>query len=474
MSSESQRGEGLRAREAPLLSGRAHARFSSSVQYVRQSEVIASLSYALDLTEGQPPGHTLRSCAIGMRLGEELGLAVEQRSGLYYALLLKDAGCSTNSSALAKHFESDDQRIKQNHKTTDWTRASQGARYVWRSVGQGQGWLQRLPLFLRIALGKDFNTHDLIRVRCERGASIATRLGFSEATADAIRALDEHWNGAGQPNGLAAQSIPLLGRIAGLSQTVEVFLGAHGPEAALEMVRRRSGRWFDPELARRVRSWRRDAAWWQRLYGPDLNQLIQSLEPADRVRTLNDHALDHVAEAFAEIIDAKSPFTFRHSTSVAYHARNMARALGLAAHDVRRIYRAALLHDIGKLGISNLILDKPSSLSSAERAQMQRHPEFTRDILRRVSAFEEFAWTASLHHERLDGTGYPWKVKKDGLDQPARIIAVADVYEALTAARPYRPGLSSSAALGVLHRDSGTLLDAQVIDALESTLERAR
>ncbi|MGH7472057.1 MAG: HD-GYP domain-containing protein, partial [Longimicrobiales bacterium] len=460
MSSQRPPGEGLRARDVSPLSARAHARFSSSVQYVRQSDVIASLSYALDLTEGQPPGHTLRSCAIGMRLGEELGLPVEQKSALYYALLLKDAGCSTNSSALSKHFESDDQRIKKNHKITDWTRTAQGAYYVWRSVGQDQDWLQRLPLFLRIAFGKEFNTHDLIRVRCERGAGIAARLGFPEETADAIRALDEHWNGAGQPNGLTAQSIPLLGRIAGLAQTVEVFVGVHGLESALEMLRRRSGRWFDPELARRVRSWRNDVPWWKRLYGPELNQMIQSLEPADRVRTLNEHALDQIAEAFAEIIDAKSPYTFRHSTTVAYHSRAIARAFGMSSHEVRRIYRAALLHDIGKLGISNLILDKPSSLSRAERAQIQRHPEFTWDILKRVSAFEEFAWTASLHHERLDGSGYPWKVKKDKLDQSARIIAVADVYEALTAARPYRPGLSPSAAMGVLHRDSGTVLDA--------------
>jgi putative nucleotidyltransferase with HDIG domain len=444
---------------------------ASNVQFYALSEVIASLSHALDLTEGQPPGHSLRTCAIGMRLGEELGLSSDQRSALYYALLLKDAGCSTNAAALAGHFESDDQRIKTEYKTTDWTRASAGARYLWRTAGQGQTWLQRVPLFLRIAFGKEFDTRELMRVRCERGASIATRLGFPAETADAIRALDEHWDGAGQPIGLRGSGIPLLARIAGLAQTTEVFVSVYSLPTTLDMLRQRSGRWFDPELARLVHSWRTDTPWWKQLYGPGLSEYIERIEPRDRVRTLNDHGLDDVAHAFAEIIDAKSPFTYQHSSGVAGYARAMAHKLGVPAASRRRVFRAALLHDIGKLGISNRILDKPGTLTEAERADVQRHPQYTLDILNRVRAFREFAWTAALHHERLDGTGYPWHLDAEQLDLPARIIAVADVFEALTAARPYRPGLPPAQALATLQQQAGAIFDADAVAALESAFD---
>src|SRR6185503_18851720 len=104
------------------------------------------------------------------------------------------------------------------------------------------------------------------------------------------------------------------------------------------------------------------------------------------------------------------------------------------------LYRAGLLHDIGKLGVSNTILDKNGSLTDEERQQVQRHPEYTWEILRRVTAFQDVAWVAARHHERLDGSGYPWHLDAARLDSPARILAVADVFEAITADRPYRKG----------------------------------
>ena len=117
--------------------------------------------------------------------------------------------------------------------------------------------------------------------------------------------------------------------------------------------------------------------------------------------------LDTVAAAFADVIDAKSPYTFRHSTGVSQFAVLIANELGLADETCVDLRRAGLLHDIGKLGVSNLNLDKPSALTPAERLAVERHAAHTWEILSRVSAFARFARMASLHHERLDGTRYP-------------------------------------------------------------------
>src|SRR5690606_32241462 len=150
---------------------------------------------------------------------------------------------------------------------------------------------------------------------------------------------------------------------------------------------------------------------------------------------------DLVARSFAEIADAKSPFTGRHSVLVAAYADVIADAYGLDGEERGRLRRAGLLHDVGKLGVSNRILDKPGGLAPEERQEMERHPLYTWEILSRVGEFGEFARTAALHHEKLDGSGYPWRVPGDRLPASARVLVVADTLEALTAERPYRRGL---------------------------------
>ena len=144
---------------------------------------------------------------------------------------------------------------------------------------------------------------------------------------------------------------------------------------------------------------------------------------------------------------AKSPYTYRHSANVAALARGIGRQMGVGDLEERRLVRAGLLHDIGKLGVSNRILDKPGRLTDEERTVVERHPLYTMEILERVSAFEELLKTAAYHHERLDGSGYPWRLAGSQLDAAARTLAVANVYEALTADRPYRAPLTPDAAL---------------------------
>jgi putative nucleotidyltransferase with HDIG domain len=392
------------------------------------------MSSALDLTEGQEPGHTVRTCIIGMRLAEELDLSSFDRVALYGALLLKDSGCSGNSHRVAEVLNGESpQRPRP-------------------ALSESRGVRERLSLLLRrSAPGAAASA----LTRGQRGEGIALRIGFSTATGEAIRGIDEHWDGSGGPDGLVGHEIPLFSRIILLAQSVDAYYSQRGILAAMKMARERSGEWFDPSLARIVRSWREEADWWESLRAPEATQLALSLEPRQYTRYVDDNGLDEVARAFAEIIDSKSPFTYQHSTNVAKYARAVAYELGFEKQEVRVINRAALLHDVGKLGVPTRILDKAGPLTPDERAEMQRHPLYTWEILQPVGAFAGFARTAALHHEKLDGSGYPWGVGSDDLDLPARILCVADMYEALTAHRPYRAGLGRETALKIIREGSG-------------------
>lgn len=409
----------------------------------------------------------MRSCLIGMRLGREVGLDTEARSALYYALLLKDAGCSSNAARLCQLFGTDDRTLKPGMRLVDWQDKVALATATARLSGVGQPLRERFRRFWGIAQSNEV-TRDIIQVRCERGAEIATRLGFPIGTAEAVRHLDEHWNGRGNPDGLAGEMIPLAARIGNLAQTVEAFHHTGGLHAALKMVRHRRARWFDPQLADLILGWRDDHAWWERLENADLAAEVVAEEPASYTRWVSEDGLDTVAQAFADIIDAKSPYTSSHSRNVASYALAIARTMGLDTTEQRRIYRAGLLHDIGKLGVSNAILDKPAPLNDAEREVVERHPLYTWEILSRVPAFRDFAWPAALHHERLDGRGYPWRLPGSRLDTTARILAVADVYDALTSDRPYRAGMSWTQASAILWKERGTHFDPAVLDALQT------
>lgn len=447
-------------------------RASAPSARVALSEVLSALSYALDLTEGQPIGHTIRTCLIGMRIAEEIGLSEDERTALYYALLLKDAGCSSNAAKMSALFGTDDREVKPYMKFVDWHKRLSLAATTFRAVGRGRPVTERLAFFTGIARTENV-TRDLIQIRCERGAEIVRRLGFPEASAEAVRSLDEHWNGMGYPAGLKGEEIPMLSRIANLSQTIEAFFRTGGESAAREVVRARRGTWFDPDLVKVVQSWKGDTAWWLKLSGPDAEALVMKEEPGSVQRVVDDAGLDMIARAFSEIIDAKSPYTFRHSANVAGFALAMAKQYGMDPIAQRRIHRAGLLHDIGKLGISNSILDKPGRLDDAERAAVELHPVYTSDILSHVTAFSDFAWTASVHHEKLDGSGYPWKLTGPQLDDSARILCVADVCEALTADRPYRAGMSQGDAFVLMRREFAGKLCSTAIDSLEACFANA-
>ncbi len=431
------------------------------------SELIGALSVALDVGEGEPPGHARRSCLIGMRVANEIGLDVGTQSDLFYALLLKDAGCSANAAHMAALFAADDQMAKRTSKLVDWARPMSA--FVWsvRTVAPDGSILDRGNR-LRAIRDEGHVTRSLMKARCDRGADIAHKLGFPDATAEAIRALDEHWDGHGQPRGLRGPEIPLLARILCLAQTAEVFHRARGRPVMYRVIRRRSGEWFDPTLVEALRAVQSDGRLWSSLADAD----VSAVEPADRLLSADEDRLDRIAEGFAAVIDAKSSWTREHCDSVGKIATSIAALLGFDEAAVRELRRASLLHDLGKLSVSNRILDKPGPLTKVEIEQVRQHPVLTEQILGRVASFSGLAAVASAHHERIDGNGYPFGLAGDQLTMPMRVLAIADVYEALVSDRPYRPAYAPEAALDVIRPDVPSGLDPDAFVALETLVRR--
>jgi putative nucleotidyltransferase with HDIG domain len=295
---------------------------------------------------------------------------------------------------------------------------------------------------------------------------------LGDLAAEAVRGLDEHWDGSGYPERRTGHSIPLESRILAVAQHLDVFASEQGAEQAIQVLRERSGRWFDPELVNLAEHLHRSCLLWEDALSstPEVETRAAALDLApEQVHRLEAADIDLICEAFADVVDAKSSFTFRHSLGVTGAAVRIARTLGLAEDRVRLVNRAALLHDIGKLRVPNSILDKPGKLDGNEWQVVQEHPRLTREILARIGPFRELAAIAGAHHEKLDGTGYPNRLTAQQLPIEARIIAAADVYGALTENRPYRAGMSHEQALEIMFREIPYKLDADCCEALQSS-----
>ncbi len=435
------------------------------------SEVVAALSYALDVTEGQATGHASRSCIIGMRIGRDIGLSESDLSSLFYALLLKDLGCSSNSAKVCSLFGADEHVAKCELKTTEWTSQIASIGYAAKNVAPGGSIFLKAKHFLAVARAGRKVARELVQMRCDRGAMIARNLHLAEETAQAIHSLDEHWIGTGYPDGLKGEAIPIISRIMGLAQTVEVFWQKSGKQGALDVASERASTWFDPELVRVFLTLREDAGFWESVAATDPAAAAARLEPKSLTLVADDDALDRLAMGFAQVIDAKSPWTFCHSTGVADISEGIGRVLGFEPMRLRMLRRAALLHDIGKLGVSNTILDKPGKLTAEELADMRRHPEYTFNILSRVKLFDRFAHLSASHHEKLNGQGYHQGLTAEHLSLESRILAVADIYEALAAKRPYRKDLTGEEVFTIINRDAGAGLCPVVVSALQTFIE---
>ena len=454
------------------------ASFGQTISYeegaVSLSEVISALTFALDLTDGAVPGHSLRTCLLGMRLAETLGVPAVELTSLYYALLLKDIGCSDSGTRFSQIMGYDDHSP---WSASDWAGNLAAdpllLERIWREV------LPDVPLPERISrrLGSNAelgDSREALQIQSSRLLQTMQYLGMTDSTVEAVCHIDERWNGSGLPLGLAGDSIPLLARICSVAQTLDAFATEHGPETALRMVRTRRGSWFDPEVVRAAQHLHTSGKLWQLCQTTDVEETRAEVMRQDPGLSspLTPERVDRICEAFGNVVDAKSPFTYHHSLGVTEVAVSISRELGLSSERLSLVRRAAFLHDIGKLAVPNRILDKRGRLTAGEWKIVTRHPALSGSILRRVSAFRELAVLAAEHHERLDGSGYPFRLNAEHISLESRIIALADCYAAMAEDRPYRAGLDAGHILTNLAEDIPEKLDATCIAALCSAAAR--
>jgi putative nucleotidyltransferase with HDIG domain len=438
---------------------------------LRLAELLSALSYALDMVEGQPAGHCVRCCWIGIHIGRELGLPEAEIWELYYTLLMKDVGCSSNAARICQLYMTDDIAFKRDFMTINGS-LPQVLRFVLSHTGMTAGLADRFRALVHVFQNGGQIAQELMETRCDRGAEIARKMRFSEHVIAAIRSFDEHWNGGGMPAGLKGDDIPIYSRIALISQIVDVFQMANGAEAAKLEVQHRTGTWFDPRVSAAFERVAARPEFWGTLRSDELQMAIFALEPAQERSFVDEDYLDGIAAAFAQVIDSKSSYTAGHSARVTLFADLIAEQLEFSQEGRRRLRRAALLHDIGKLGVSNSVLDKPAKLDPGEWAAMQKHTSLGEEVLSRIAAFRDLATIAGAHHERLDGKGYPRGLRGNQIALEVRIVTTADIFDALTADRPYRAAMPVDKALAIMTDMLDTAIDRQCFAALRRALAR--
>ena len=404
----------------------------------------------------------MRACIVATRLARSVGLSESEAAVVYYSTLLRSVGCTATSHEYAATFGGDDVTIRGAGDMADPTDPREVVTLLW-GVARGNAF-QRVAGFAASATRAKAVTREGARADCEVGAQMVRRLGLGPSVEQALLHMFERWDGAGSPRKVEGDAIALPARLAAVAYAWVMFDDAGGPDYARATITRWSGRALDPSLVDAV------VAQGDDLVGPGLTgdpwQEVVASEPGGP-RELSPERLDDVARAFGDAADLKSPFLHGHSSGVAGLAEAAARAMGLPDTDVVAVRRAALLHDLGRVGVATGIWEKPGPLNRAEWEHVRLHPYHTERILSRAPAFAELAQTAGMHHERLDGSGYHRAAAAATLDVPARVLAAADVFHALTEARPHRAALTKREAARVLE---GGHLDR---DAVAAVIEAA-
>jgi HD-GYP domain-containing protein (c-di-GMP phosphodiesterase class II) len=430
--------------------------------HVRLAELVAALSLGIDLGFGQPMEHVLRQCLIALRLAERLGLYEDERAVVYYTALLVNVGCHTDAHEQAKWF-GDDIALKADKYEYD-LRSVRMATSGIRRLGAGNPPLHRFRVGLEFALSGHREVDGMIEHHAAIARTLGEQLELSDAVIDALAAAYEMWDGKGWPGDLKAEQIPIAARLAMLAEFVEVAHRVGGVPAATDLARKRSGKQFDPAAATclcndpeavlgdldRVNTW--DA--------------VIGAEPALAV-VLSGERFDAALAAIAAFVDLKSPYTLGHARAVADLAGAAGNHLGLDESERRTLRRAGLVHDLGRLGISNSIWDKPGPLGPGEWERVRLSPYLTERMLHQSEALAPLGAIAVQHRERLDGSGYPHGLSGTAISPAARLLGAADAYQAMREPRPHRPARSAPDAAAELRGEvKAGRLDAEAVEAV--------
>ena len=435
---------------------------SQQTTTVRLAELVAALSLGVDLGFGQPMEHVLRQCLIALRLAEGIGLDDDQRSVVYYTALLVNVGCHSDAHEQAKWF-GDDIALK-SAKYDHELRSLSAAAASLRLIGAGNPPLHRFRVGLEFILSGHREVEGMIQQHATLAGTLAAQLGLSQAVQDAVASSYEQWDGRGWPGRLAGESIPVAARLAQIAEFVEVAHRVGGVDAATTLAERRAGTQFDPALARLLTT--DPEAILAGLDSTGTWDVVIAAEPALSV-FLSDDEVDAALLAIANFVDLKSPFTLGHSRAVAELAADSGARLGLPEDDQRLLRRAGLVHDLGRLGVSNAIWDKPGPLGHGEWERIRMHPYLTERMLHQSQSLAPLAQIAVQHRERLDASGYPRALPGSAISLHARLLGAVDAYQSMTEPRPHRPERSPEDAAAELRKDvAAGRLEAEAVDAV--------
>src|SRR5258708_5248822 len=422
----------------------------SSDSGLRLAELIAALSLATDVGVGEAMEYALCSCVLAVRLGETLGFSESDLRVAYYQALLRYIGCNTETHLMAA-IVGDELAFRLDFAPLYYGHTTQAFGLMIRYIRQANEGASPLHLAQMVAQGVSAwpQLKESLFGHCQVASRFAARLGLEDPIERALIQSFERWDGRGIPGEFKGEHIAPAVRLVALAQDVINFHRLGGVEAAVAMAQERKGAAHDPRM---VEGFCQQAA--HLLAGLEEEptwEVVLALEPGARL-CLSETQFDSACLALADFADLKSPYTLGHSRGVAELAAEAARRCGLPEADVVAIRRAGLLHDIGRVGVSAGIWGKSGPLSEREWERVRMHPYYTERVLARPPALARLGALASLHHERLDGSGYHRGVPASMLSPAARILAAADVYHAMIEPRPHRPARTPEAAAEELRR----------------------
>jgi HD-GYP domain-containing protein (c-di-GMP phosphodiesterase class II) len=403
---------------------------------------LAALSVSIDLGLGQPAEHMLRSAAIACRLADRLDLPDEQRGVVYYTTLVMWIGCHADSQEYARWF-GDDIAARDAAYRVDWAGLPYMT-FLLRNVARGQSPIHRAATIAHLFSDARGQLAQLLHSHCASAAALAAHLGLSTGVQNAVAFTFERYDGGGLPTGCSGTAIPIEMRIAQLADVAEVHHRLYGIDGATAMVRSRRGGQFDPAIAD--------------VFGADPEAILDEPDGDDpwsaAIRLapdgdtpVSDAELDALVTAIGDFADLKCPFMLGHSRGVAELAESAGAIAGLTTVECTTLRRAGHLHDIGRLGVSNQVWSKPGALSAADWERARMHPYFGARVVSRIPGMAAEETLIRTHHERVDGTGYPFKAGAAALGRPQRLLAAAVAYQSGTEPRPYRDALTPLEAL---------------------------
>ena len=434
----------------------------TSAEPIRAAEVVGALSLATDLGTGQPLEHALRTAVLAVRLGELAGASPQELFDTYYVALLHASGCTSNSHEAAQLY-GDDIAYRAAFFLIDATNPAEVLAFYRANVGVGRTPEVRAALLEDAIANAGPRARDAFATMCEVAQRFAGWLDLGSSIQAALEYVFARWDGRGFPDA-RGDAIPLPMRLLHVARDISLFLSASGPDEARDVIERRAGAAYEPRLAElALRNFDDlladldEARMW--------DQALES-EPFPKIWIAGER-VDTAFMAVAALTGLKSPWLREHSTGVAELAEAAAWRVGLPPDSVTLVRRAALAHDLGRVGVSNAIWEKPGPLGFGEWERVRLHPHFSERAFAQSAALAPIGMLAGTHHERLDGSGYHRGTRGPALDQASRILATADCYAAMREARPHRPALDAPAAEAELLREADAgRLDQEAVDAV--------